>query len=587
MVEIWNIMLGTELLNTFFNLVNHALDVIFLWGGILLFLVAYPTYFFASNLKKYTEENRGQELVSQAFLAVLIGTAISAVWALADFIYFVWLSGPITSAEAAIAWGERSWIFSSIRWALLLVLLFVSAVIWGREHGKSRWLISAIGHIAVIVIGWLNNFWIGLLFISVPIIATYYGALYNLAAIVLPASDPENRQEKKKKFYALASYTWGTQSPMTVVYGHAWKKYSPRISGDITWEFADFPIPFFNRLLRNGIVWTRAHQVVAISGGTKFKRVDGPGLVFPGKLERPDQVFDLRLQLRNREIEVVSKDGIRFNVRYFTAFRIDNQEWNKDLYEVLRRKNPILRGADKLINTKGSFPYSPQRVQAALGMTSTKVEEGAPLIYWDQSVMNVIEGETRKVISQKNLDEMWRPVLDTPLANAMDIIAREIKQNSEMILRAAGIQLVVARVVDFQVPSQDEQSDQITEQHLATWGSEWEKRRKRILADAEAESERTQQTARAKAEAQLLEAIAKGLKETHKINPELPRHVIAMRFLSSLQDYVHEELPEVNDEDEDDENGERNRPDQKQREQLIQYFRTWQDMFFANRGKGR
>ena len=581
-------MLGIQFLNTFLYLVNNTLDFVFLWGGLFLFLIAYPTYFFATNLKKYAKENRGQELVSQAFLAVLIGSAISIVWTISDVIWYIWLSGPTTPADTAITWGDHSHFFSSIRWALLLASLFGFAYGWGHQHGKGRWFISAVGHIVVIAVGWLNNYWIGVLFISVPAIATYYGALYSLANVILPASIPEDHDEKKKKFYALASYTWGTQSPMTVVENHAWKKYSPRIPGDITWEFAEYPIPFFNKLLRNGVVWTRAHQVVAISGGTKFKRVDGPGLVFSGKLERPEQVFDLRLQLRTREIEVVSKDSIRFHVRYFTAFRIDNQEWDKNLYETLRRMNPILRGADKLGYKTGSFPYSPPRVQAALGLTSTKVEEGSPLIYWDQCVMNVIEGETRKLISQKNLDEMWRPALDTPLANAMDIIAREIKRNSEMILRASGILLILARVVDFKVPIRDEQQvDEIAQQHLDTWGSEWESRRKNILADAEAESERTQQNARARAEARLLEAIAAGLRETQEINPELPRHVIAMRFLSSLQDYVHEELPGESDEEENEENGATKRGDQMQRENLIQYFRTWQDMFFANRGKGR
>ena len=59
------------------------------------------------------------------------------------------------------------------------------------------------------------------------------------------------------------------------------------------------------------------------------------------------------------------------------------------------------------------------------------------------------------------------------------------------------------------------------------------------MAEAKAESERAQQEARAYAEALLLNSIAEGLQKTHEINPNLPRFVIAMRFLSALQDYVH------------------------------------------------
>jgi regulator of protease activity HflC (stomatin/prohibitin superfamily) len=486
--------------------------------------------------------------------------------------------------DKPVTWEQSAWIFSSIRWAVFLLAFFAIAYLLGHEHGKNRWLISAVGHIAVIAVGWIVNFWMGIIFISIPIIAMYYGALYNLANVILPASNPEDRTEKKKKFFVLASYTWGTQSPITVVNDHAWKKYDARIPGKITWEFAEFPIPLLNKLQRPGLIWTKSHQVATISGGTKFKRVDGPGVAFPGKLERLDQVFDLRIQLRTREIEVVSKDGIRFIARYFTAFRIDNTEWNKETYDTLRRANPQLRGADKLSHTEGSFPFSHARVQATLGVTSTKVGEGTPLLLWDQWVMNVIEDQTRKIISQKNLDEMWRPANDYKFANAMDVIANELKTNSELTLRAAGILLVAARVVNFKFLFTEEQGDEIAKQQIHTWGSEWERKRHNILAEAEAESERAQQEARAYAESLLLNSIAEGLQKTHEINPELPRHVIAMRFLSSLQDYVHKEVSEEEEGEEEETN---KTSEKKKRERLSRYFQDWQDTFFSGRGTER
>ena len=579
-----------EFANNMFSLANHALDVGFFWGGLIALLVVYPVYFFKSNVKKYAAEKRGQELLTQTIILFLIVTGIALVWAAPETIWWVWFNKPISiginvltdiQTEKILTWKELAWLFSSARWLVGLLTFFALAYLLGREHGKNRWLVSAVGHIAVIAIGWIADFWMGIFFISVPVIAAYYGALYSLANVILPASNPEDRIEKKKKFFVLASYTWGTQLPITVVDEHAWKKYDPRISGDITWEFSEFPIPFLNKLQRPGLVWTRSHQVATVSGGTKFKRVDGPGVAFLGKLERLDQVFDLRIQLRTREIEVVSKDGIRFIARYFTAFRIDNAEWNKATYDTLRRANPQLRGADKLSHMEGSFHFSHARVQATLGVTSTKAGEDGPLIYWDQWVMNVIEDQTRKVISQKDLDEMWRPANDYKFANAMDVIANEIKENSELLLRAAGILLVVARVVNFKFPFTDEQGDEIAKQQISTWGSEWERKRHGILAEAEAESERAQQEARAYAESLLLNSIAEGLQKTHEINPELPRHVIAMRFLSSLQDYVHKEASE---DEEDEEEGVERSSEKKKRERLSRYFQEWQETFFSGRG---
>lgn len=546
-------------LNNMFVLANHALDIGFLWGGLIALLI-YIAYFFLSNLKKYTKEHHGPELLTQTILLSVIAMGLFFVWALADTIWWLWLRefpnigiNVLTSTPAIKfppTWNDLSWIFSSYRWIICGLVLGIFAYLTGREHGKNRWFISALGHIAVITIGWFFFSWMGIIFISIPAIATYYGALYSLANVIIPASNPEDRAEKKKKFFVLASYAWGGQSPIMVVDGHAWKKYEPRIPGDITWEFTDFPIPLFNKLQRPGLILTRAHQVITVSGGTKFKRVDGPGLAFTGKLERLDQVFDLRLQLRTREIEVVSKDGIRFIARYFTAFRIDRDEWSKELYDKIRPQNPLLRGADKLTYKEGSFPFSHARVQAALGTTSTRVSDTSQLIRWDRWTMNVIEDQTRKVISQKNLDEMWRPADDFPLSNAMDVVASEIKENSELILRTAGILLVASRVVNFKFPYAEGQEDHIARQQLETWGSEWARRRSDILAEAEAEAERAQQEARAYAESVLLSSFAEGLKKTQEINPELPRHVIAMRYLTALQDYIHKKPTDAEENEE-------------------------------------
>lgn len=552
------------------------LDFVFLWGGLFL-LFAFPVYFFTTNLKKYTKEQKSRELLSQAIILFLIITVIGAFWASPEIIsLIVILRRGLSPIDEIAKWNEWAWFFSTIRLVMALGVFFGAAYLLGHEHGKSRWLTSALGFVGAILIGWIVNFWMGILFISVPLIAVYFSTLHDLALVIMPTSNPEDRAEQKKRVNAFISYTWGIQSPMTVVDDHAWKKYEPRIPGDITWQFSDFPIPIIRNLdWRPGLVWTRSHQVVSISGGTKFKRVDGPGVAFPGKLERPEQVFDLRLQLRTREIDVISKDGIHFIARYFTGFRIDNEEWEKETYDTLRPINSHLRGADKLTHTQGSFPFSHARVQATLGMTSTKAATGDPTIYWDQWATNVIEDQVRQVLSQKNLDELWRPANDKKFANALDVIAEEIKKNSELTLRAAGILLVVARVVNFKFASNNEHGDEISRQQIATWGSEWARRRANILAEAQAESERAQQEARAYAESLLLNSIAEGLQKTHEINPNLPRFVIAMRFLSSLQDYVHKQPVE----------GEEGEEMQKRIANLQKEFKTWQELYYPNQEK--
>ena len=68
----------------------------------------------------------------------------------------------------------------------------------------------------------------------------------------------------------------------------------------------------------------------------------------------------------------------------------------------------------------------------------------------------------------------------------------------------------------FQFFKQDNEIDEISKQQLATWSSEWERKRIRILSEAEAESEHSQQEARAYAESLLLNSIAEGYKKQRK-----------------------------------------------------------------------
>lgn len=540
--------------------VNHVLDLLFLFGG-LAAILGYPLVFVVRDTAKKIQTARKKhnqpdliDTVQQTIILGVVVLIVAALWAAPELLH--------RFAKYNLPKDPRFY-----RWCLAGIFLLGAAFLFGRDHGGRRWLYSSLFHIAVVLGGYWLDRWLGLLFLSAPILLSYYVTLYSVAVILLPAANPEDRFEKRMRFNALASYAWGIQSPMIVAGEHAWQTPETRIPGDFTWDFRDFPVPLIEGLKwRPGLVWTPAHQVTALGTGLKFSRVAGPGLVFTGKMERPDQIFDLRLQLRSHEIDVISKDGIPFKAIVFTAFRIDPEPWDHDLYDMLRRMNPILRGADRPSHTAGSFPYSPQRVQAAMSVTGTKAGDGNTIIYWDQWAVNVIEDQARKVISQKNLDELWRPAEDTRFANAMDIVAQEIREGAALTLRAAGILLVAGRVVNFHFDDRGEETkvDGISQQQLVTWGSEWERKRQEILSEAGAEAERTQLEARAFAEARLLKSIADGLHKTQEMHPQLPRYVIATRFLSALQDHLHKQ------------------PEGKAITDLDNTFKEWQSQFFPD-----
>ena len=588
-----------EFLNEMLDLANDRLDIGVLWAVTIL-IALYPLYSFFTGLNKAVKEGKGRELVFQTLISYLLALIALVVWFLPEIVWVILflVFGPALSPFDK--WEKLAWLISYWRLAVALGFFSFWVRLLGREFGNERWRASLRGLWIIVWLGAILARWMGIIFISLPLIWAYFALLGDLARSIMPYSNPEDRAERRKRTHAFISYTWGIQSPMVLVNEHAWAKHETRIPGDITWAFTDFPLPFIGRLLeRPGLVWTPAHQVSAITGGTTFKRVDGPGVAFTGKLERLDQVFDLRLQLRTREIEAVSRDGVHFRARYFTAFRLDNQAWDRDLYHAMLHKNILLRNADKPGHTEGSFPFSKERIQATLSVTGTRAVSGDPLIYWDQWVMNVVEDQTRKVISQKKLDEMWRPANDSKFANAMDVLAAEIKKETEAVLHSAGILVFVARVVNFQFPvkkakkeddkeekkegdkeekkegdKEEKKMDDISKQLLDAWLSENERQRIEKLSKAQAEADFAEQEARVYAESLLLNTIVESLQRAHEMDKDLPPHVIAMRFLTALQNYAHKQPLGETDKETDSEMV------KKKMSELSKAFKTWQENFF-------
>lgn len=558
--------------------INNIVDIIFCAVG-LIALFGYPIYFFKRSIKKNSKGETRGEILSQAIILVFIALGFSILWLSPEIL--TWLIGIFIPAIKYSSWLSTIFRFGFI---FLLARAFVYRFLL-QDDGKKAWRISFTIHILAVFLGLLSGRWIGFLLLSIPLLSIYYYTLDKLAHVILPASNPESTTERKMRFSVLHAYAWGVPSPIYILDEYEWKVPEPRIQGNITWRYSDFGIPIIEKLFkRPGAVWAQAHQVVAITGGSTFKRIEGPGLFFTGKVERLLQIIDLRLQLRTNEIDVVSKDGISFKARVFTAFRTDRDEWkDKEMYKNIRSQNPLLRGANKLSYEKGSFPFSHLRTQATVGVASIKAVEDEPNLYWHIWVLNLVENQTRKVISQMDLSELWRPLNDKKGANTLDAVAAEMKESLDFTCRTAGILLIVARIVNFRFPTEEDvQTGNIAEQQLATWASDWERKRTMILAEAEAESERIQQEARAYAESLLLNSIAEGLQKVGEIDSRLPRHVIAIRFLSTLQNFVRNQSDTNTGRQSSDV---KNLNDEEETSRLYHYIRAWQDDFSSKGGR--
>jgi hypothetical protein len=417
--------------------------------------------------------------------------------------------------------------------------IFVAGVIYFklRKHAETRGLYSFLGHYALLLFAWFIDRWVGIIFIALPLLFVYYHVMSRIAFEIMPASNPDDKKEKKSKFRVFLSYTWGLQQPLWKALSNTAKESEKRIDG----------APSFIKF--DGMVWTYPHQAIGITDGPKFS-VDGPGLVFIGKDKQPFDIVDLRDITRMSTIKAISRDGISFDVTVTVVFRVDYEAWTKEQHQKLRRENTLLREGKELDkNLGGTFPYSQARARSVLSYRSRKTTaNGEEIERWDDHVVGMSEQAAREVLAERSIEDLWK-ARENENSGAAEEITREMKALIKDSLHIHGIELITAKATKFLFKNDnlDEKlEDEVSEQQLATWSVEWERQCSMTLADGQAESERIQQEARAYAHSVLLTAIAEGLQQARAIHPNLPRYVIAMRFIGALEEVI-EQQPETDE----------------------------------------
>ncbi len=532
---------------------------------------------------------------------VLVGAAIFYIWSIREegFQRCLFLGVTFLFEEVIIVlliWHLPLWIASwasklemapILRWIVLFLGSSVVIYFLSRKYGGRRGIYSMWGHLSILFFGWWLDRWSGMLFISLPIMVMFYYSIYRIAVVVVPASDPDasgnvfknlfsyirnpdvafNGEDKRLKeridlakqsrwravvekifgerwqrFFVLCWYMWGLQYPLLVVSDNAGRKIETRIDGS---AFNLYGVP--------GLIWTRSHQVAGLTTGIQFARVCNPGVTFTRPYERPQEVIDLRTQLRTTLIGSVSKDGVPLKVIFFAAFAVDKDRWPHRLYNQLCHENPTLRRGMIPDYSEGSFPFSRVRIRATFAATGVKSKDEVepasddskrPIVYWDERVVYQIENTANTVLSQYRLDELWRPNYDLSGVNSIDEIASVIETEARYRLQLWGIRLYTCRIVDLIFAEKTTgEEDKVRTQQIASWCADWEQEVVQAHAQGEADAELLRQRARAYAHSVLLNRIVDGLNQARTLNPTLgfSRYVVGMHFIGALEELIRQQ----------------------------------------------
>ena len=440
---------------------------------------------------------------------------------------------------------DTAWLSAdSLRWIEIILGLSLVIYLLTRKYGGWRGLISLWIHLFVILTGWNTGRWLGIFFVALPLLAILYYLVYRFAEIIIPASEPEDRKERFERFKVLSWYLWGMQFPISIVADSTGDKIETRIDGDAFQDFFGAP----------GYLWSHSNQAVGLTGGTIFSRVEGPGAIYTKIYERPLLVVDLRTQLRISEIEAITQDGIPIKLIVFMSFAVDREPWNRDLYNRLKNTNPLLKNGMTSDYGCDHFLYSRQRVRSVIALEGIRSNvadpAGALYLHWDEQVVHMVEEAARRIISEIPLSELWipNPQQDANGRSALDLIADRIKDEKNKkglfsICLENGVRLYAARVVNYFLLSDKPELalDGITRQQIPAWRARWEKQIRHKLAEAATEAEQKELDANALARSLLLTTIAQSLQIISENNKDLPRYLIAMRFLGALDEKIRME----------------------------------------------
>ncbi len=244
------------------------------------------------------------------------------------------------------------------------------------------------------------------------------------------------------------------------------------------------------------------HQLVAVSKGSQFVRSAGPGFVRLYRKEYPDQLLDLRPQLRSQVVKATSHDGISLETSVFVTFRIRQETGH----------NPL----DPLVH-----PFDPSAIFHVNGYTS-KDKDGVPRI-WTQQLLPLAASELSNQLSTAQVDEL------NTLATRNDI-NRRITRTVGRMAELHGLELIGVGIGPILVPKR------IIDQRIKTWQASWQRKIDITHAHGDAAVTRRMKQARARAQIEIIEKITEGIDAMQQYGDIDLTEIITLRMIEALEE---------------------------------------------------
>ncbi len=279
-----------------------------------------------------------------------------------------------------------------------------------------------------------------------------------------------------------------------------------------------------------GVIDMDSTTAVVLLTDTGQSRIKEPGLIFTRENERLGALVDLRVQLRTKEDEYLTRDGIPVRVSIAVRFQIDQTHFNRVQEDTLAHPLPA------------PVVTSQHAIRRAIGTQS--VQDSGEAGKWHDVPLGLAQGMLRAMLADYKFDDLLQP--QEPTANPRAVIRAELEEHVRAVLAQHGIRLLslglgVFFPTDYDPNAAELGKNTITRQRVDAWKVEWESRMLKVMAQAHATADRQHDLARTQAQMELITRVTQALEQGGPM-ADKDQDQIARRFLSTLQRMADEQM---------------------------------------------
>jgi regulator of protease activity HflC (stomatin/prohibitin superfamily) len=224
--------------------------------------------------------------------------------------------------------------------------------------------------------------------------------------------------------------------------------------------------------------------------GNRFSRVVGAGFPIPylGARETIRAIVDLRPQVREAQVNAWTNDGIKIFMRVRVECQISPDQ----------AENPA---SGKLV-----YPFDKRAVRQAVEFTAVRSRDGKlGEVGWLDGTMGNITGRLSHHISSYHFDELFMQNHSHGQILSPEAMNELLESTNTHLKEAAGVKVLSIQIIEIAIPAE------IRQQRLNVWGAKKDSLVSRIHGEAQAYRIRINEETRARAQPDLIVAIAKSL----------------------------------------------------------------------------